>query len=57
VTRGTPVLVLEAMKIEHTLVAPFDGTVLEIRYRVGEQVLSEGEELVKLQPLAEVAQT
>lgn len=57
VTRGTPVLVLEAMKIEHTLVAPFDGTVLEIRYRAGEQVLSEGEELVKLQPLAEAAET
>lgn len=53
VTRGTPVVVLEAMKIEHTLVAPFDGTVLEICYGVGEQVLSEGEELVKLQPTTE----
>ncbi len=48
VTRGTPLLILEAMKIEHTINAPFDGTVTEIRFQVGEQVLTEGVELIKL---------
>ena len=48
VTRGTPLLVLEAMKIEHTLTAPFDGIVEEIRFQPGEQVLAEGVELVTL---------
>ena len=48
VTRGTPLLVLEAMKIEHTLTAPFDGVVEEIRFQPGEQVLAEGIELVTL---------
>ena len=48
VTRGTPLLVLEAMKIEHTLTAPFDGVVEEIRFQPGEQVLTEGIELVTL---------
>ena len=48
VTRGTPLLVLEAMKIEHTLTALFDGIVEEIRFQPGEQVLAEGVELVTL---------
>jgi 3-methylcrotonyl-CoA carboxylase alpha subunit len=48
VTRGTPLLVVEAMKIEHTLTAPFDGVVEEIRFQPGEQVLAEGIELVTL---------
>jgi len=48
VTRGTPLLVLEAMKIEHTLTAPFDGVVEEIRFQPGDQVLAEGIELVTL---------
>jgi len=42
--KGAPMLVLEAMKMEHTIIAPFDGTVTEIRYGVGEQV-AEGDEL------------
>ena len=38
VTKGQPVVVLEAMKMEHALVAPFDGIVGEIGVAVGEQV-------------------
>ena len=48
VTRGQPLLVLEAMKIEHTIVAPFDGTVSDIFFRQGQQVMQEGAELVRL---------
>ncbi|MDG5493517.1 acetyl/propionyl/methylcrotonyl-CoA carboxylase subunit alpha [Niveispirillum sp. BGYR6] len=45
VTKGQPVIVLEAMKMEHTLKAPADGTVTHLRYQVGDQV-AEGLELV-----------
>ncbi|WP_367344783.1 acetyl-CoA carboxylase biotin carboxylase subunit [Stenotrophomonas bentonitica] len=38
VTRGTPLLVLEAMKMEHTLQAPADGTVQGYRVKAGDQV-------------------
>ena len=38
VARGQPVVVLEAMKMEHALVAPFDGVVAEIAVAVGDQV-------------------
>jgi len=38
VTKGQPVVVLEAMKMEHALVAPFDGVVGEISVSVGDQV-------------------
>jgi 3-methylcrotonyl-CoA carboxylase alpha subunit len=38
VTRGTPLLVMEAMKMEHTITAPADGVVSEVLYGVGEQV-------------------
>jgi 3-methylcrotonyl-CoA carboxylase alpha subunit len=51
VSRGQPLLVLEAMKMEHTLTAPADGTVKSIRYAVGEQV-SEGAELVEFEVVA-----
>ncbi len=51
VSRGTPLLILEAMKIEHTISAPFDGEVIAVRFAVGEQVLAEGAELVKLEPI------
>jgi len=45
VSKGAPLLVLEAMKMEHTLSAPADGTVKEVRCAAGEQVL-EGVELI-----------
>jgi len=48
VKKGEPLLILEAMKMEHTIAAPADGTVKEIRYALGEQVL-EGAELIRLE--------
>jgi 3-methylcrotonyl-CoA carboxylase alpha subunit len=48
VSKGQPLLVLEAMKMEHTLAAPADGTVKTVRYAVGEQV-PEGAELVEFE--------
>ena len=48
VTSGTPLIVLEAMKMEHTLKAPGDGVVKGIRYAVGEQV-EEGVELIQFE--------
>ena len=48
VSKGQPLLVLEAMKMEHTLAAPADGTVKSVRYAVGEQV-AEGAELVEFE--------
>ena len=38
VTKGQSLIVLEAMKMEHALVAPFDGVVATIGAAVGEQV-------------------
>jgi len=38
VKRGQPILILEAMKMEHTIAAPADGTVDAINYAVGELV-------------------
>jgi 3-methylcrotonyl-CoA carboxylase alpha subunit len=45
VRRGAPLVVLEAMKMELTLVAPSDGTVATIRHAVDDMV-EEGTELV-----------
>jgi 3-methylcrotonyl-CoA carboxylase alpha subunit len=45
VAKGTPLVILEAMKMEHTIIAPRSGTVKEIHYKVGEQV-AEGAELL-----------
>ena len=38
VTAGQPVLVLEAMKMQHTVSAPHDGVVAELSVSTGEQV-------------------
>ncbi len=38
VSRGTPLVVMEAMKMEHTLQAPADGTVHGFRAKAGDQV-------------------
>ncbi len=38
VTRGQKLLTLEAMKMEHSLIAPFDGTVEEVLVSAGAQV-------------------
>lgn len=47
VKSGDALLVVEAMKMEHTIVAPNDGTVTEIFYGVGDQV-EDGDELLSL---------
>ena len=44
---GDPLMILEAMKMEHTLSAPFSGVVEEIHFRIGDQV-EEGTELVTM---------
>ena len=46
VDKGTPLLILEAMKMEHTITAPAAGTVKAFCYAAGEQV-SDGAALVE----------
>ncbi|MDO8788525.1 MAG: acetyl/propionyl/methylcrotonyl-CoA carboxylase subunit alpha [Sulfuritalea sp.] len=46
VEKGAPLLILEAMKMEHTITAPAAGTVKAFCFSVGEQV-SDGAELVE----------
>ncbi len=41
VVKGQPVIVLEAMKMEHALNAPFDGVVGEVAFAVGDQVAAD----------------
>ncbi|MGR4869013.1 biotin carboxylase N-terminal domain-containing protein [Variovorax sp. LARHSF232] len=47
VSRGQALAVMEAMKMEHTIAAPADGTVEELLYVPGDQV-AEGAELLRL---------
>ena len=49
VERGAPLVIMEAMKMEHAVNAPAAGTVKEILYAVGDQV-AEGEPLIRLDP-------
>ena len=51
VTKGTPLIVTEAMKMETTLSAPIDGTVSVIHVAAGERVDS-GDCLMEITPLA-----
>ena len=51
VTRGQPLAVMEAMKMEHTIAAPADGTVEELMFAPGEQV-TEGDELLRMSAAA-----
>ena len=48
VPRGAPLMILEAMKMEHTIAAPADGTVAAVHYRAGDRV-KEGADLVDLE--------
>jgi 3-methylcrotonyl-CoA carboxylase alpha subunit len=48
VTKGQPLAVMDAMKMEHTIAAPADGTVAELLYAPGDQV-TEGAELLRLE--------
>ena len=47
VRRGETLLVLEAMKMEHSVTAPGDGIVERVNYGVGDLV-EEGAELITL---------
>ena len=48
VERGAPLVVLEAMKMEHTITAPAAGTVARLPYDVGD-IVSEGIELLSFE--------
>ena len=48
VTKGTPLVILEAMKMEHVISAPRDGTVAAINCKEGELV-QPGNDLIDLQ--------
>jgi 3-methylcrotonyl-CoA carboxylase alpha subunit len=48
VDKGTPLLILEAMKMEHTITAPATGTVKAFCYAAGEQV-ADGAALVEFE--------
>jgi len=46
VERGAPLMIIEAMKMEHTVTSPTAGRLREILYAVGDQV-AEGAELIR----------
>jgi len=52
VVAGQPLLVLEAMKMEHHMTAPVDGTVVEMLVATGDQV-DNGAVLLVIKPVAE----
>jgi 3-methylcrotonyl-CoA carboxylase alpha subunit len=52
VARGAPLLIMEAMKMEHTLTAPADGRIEKVLCGVGEQVKEGAELLVLSRPSA-----
>ena len=54
VKKGQPLAVMDAMKMEHTIAAPADGTVAELLFAPGDQV-TEGAELLRLELAAAVA--
>jgi 3-methylcrotonyl-CoA carboxylase alpha subunit len=49
VTRGQHLAIIEAMKMEHTLVAPIDGVVAEIAAAANAQV-AEGAKVMEIAP-------
>ena len=52
VKKGQSLAVMEAMKMEHTIAAPADGTVAELLFAPGDQV-TEGAELLRLEAAAQ----
>jgi 3-methylcrotonyl-CoA carboxylase alpha subunit len=54
VAAGEVLVVLEAMKMEHSLAAPWDGTVVSVPVKPGDRV-EEGVELVLLEPVGDAA--
>ena len=54
VSKGTPLVILEAMKMEHQIVAPYDGTVRAINCKEGEMV-QPGVDLIELEQTPETS--
>ena len=54
VAKGDALMVVEAMKMEHSIIAPADGVVAELHFRAGDQV-EEGDELIRLEPAGDPA--
>jgi 3-methylcrotonyl-CoA carboxylase alpha subunit len=49
IAKGQALVVLEAMKMEHTIAAPVAGTIAALHYSPGDQV-ADGAELLVLDP-------
>jgi biotin carboxyl carrier protein len=49
VAKGTPLMILEAMKMEHQIVSPYDGVVSKLTCKVGELV-QPGVDLIEVEP-------
>ena len=49
VSKGAPLLIMEAMKMEHTIVAPADGVVEQLLFATGDQV-GDGAQLLVFTP-------
>jgi len=47
VAKGAPLLVIESMKMEHTLTAPHDGRITRVAQAVGDRV-AEGVVLIEM---------
>ena len=50
VARGAPLMTIEAMKMEHTVTAPYAGTIERLPFGLGDRVAA-GAILVELSPL------
>jgi 3-methylcrotonyl-CoA carboxylase alpha subunit len=48
VSRGQPLMIIEAMKMEHTVRAPAEGVVQAVNFATGDRV-EEGVELLELE--------
>jgi 3-methylcrotonyl-CoA carboxylase alpha subunit len=49
VDKGAALMIIEAMKMEHTIAAPAAGTIAQVLFRKGDQV-KEGEQLFRIEP-------
>jgi 3-methylcrotonyl-CoA carboxylase alpha subunit len=49
VEKGRPLMIIEAMKMEHTIAAPADGVVAQVLFARGDQV-KEGEQMFQFEP-------